>query len=167
DQRAGEPELGEILAQHGGLAVLHGRLVEHDDAAVFGLGGQGVPEGQRPHLLGKIDCVAARSWAERAAAAAEEVDPGRAVTRRAGALLPVHLLAGAVDFGAVLDVVRPALALGELPAHAAMQNVCSRLEAKDRIRQVDRTRRLAVEGHDLEFHVTLPRSWQPWALRRA
>src|SRR5262249_30926739 len=111
--------------------------------------------------------MAAWGWAEGAAAAAEEIDPGGAVTRRAGALLPVHLLAGAVDFGAVLDVVRAALALGELPAHAAMQNVRSRLEAEDRIRQIDRTRRLAVERHDLELHVTLLRSWRPPALQRA
>src|SRR6478752_5256907 len=111
--------------------------------------------------------MAARGWTERATAPAEEINPGGAVTRRAGAFLPVHLLAGAVDFAAVLDVVRAALALGELPAHATMQNVCSRLEAKDRIRQVDRTRRLAVERHNLEFHVTLLRSWRPQALRRA
>ena len=40
---------------------------------------------------------------ERTAAAAEQIDAGGAVTGAAGALLPVHLLAGAADLGAVLD----------------------------------------------------------------
>src|SRR5262249_30655009 len=79
-----------------------------------------------------------------------------AVAGGAGALLPVHLLAGAVDLAAVLDVVGAALTLGELPAHAAMQDVRPRLEAEDRVRQFDRTRRLAVERHDLELHVRRP-----------
>src|SRR5262249_40932350 len=42
------------------------------------------------------------------------------------------------------------------PAHAAVQDVRPRLEAEDRLRQFDRTRRLAVERHDLEFHVRRP-----------
>ena len=167
DERARESELGEVLLQCGGLAILHGRLLEHDDAAVLGLGGQGVLESERAHLLRQIDRMATGGWSERAAAAAEEIDPAGAVTCRAGALLPVHFLAGTVDFATVLDVVRAALTLGELPAHTTMQDVCSRLEAKDRVGHFDRTRRLAVERHDLEFHVTHFRSRRPWPLQRA
>src|SRR5262249_51543555 len=73
-----------------------------------------------------------------------------------GTLLPVHFFAGTVDLAAIFNVMRAALAFGELPAHAAMQDVCSRLEAKDRVRQFDRTCRLAVERDDLEFHVRPP-----------
>src|SRR6516225_9778859 len=94
-------------------------------------------KGERAHLLRQIDRMAARGRTERAAAAAEQVDPGRAVAGRAGALLAIHLLAGALDLGAVLDVMGAGLALGELPAHAAMQNVRARLEPEDGIRQLD------------------------------
>src|SRR5262249_33103554 len=117
---------------------------------------QRVLERECAHFLGKIDRVAARRGPERAAAAAEEIDPGGAVAGGAGALLPVHLLAGAVGLAAGLYVVGAALTLGELPTHAAVQDVRPRLEAEDRLRQFDRTRRLAVERHDLEFHVRRP-----------
>src|SRR5262249_31178698 len=128
------------------------RLVEHDDAAVLGLGGERMLERERAHLLGQIDGVAARGRAERAAAAAKEIDPGRAVTSRAGALLPVHLLASAMDLSAVLHVMSAALALGELPGDAALQDVGARLEAENLIRQRDVARRLALKGGDLQFH---------------
>src|SRR5882762_4022444 len=92
------------------------------------------------------------------------------MTRRAGALLPVHLLAGSIDLGAVLDVMRAALTLGELPAHAAMQDIGPRLQAKDRVRQINRTRRRAVERYDLELHFRRPPSRpaerRRWALPR-
>src|SRR5262245_53000422 len=124
-------------------------------------------ERERAHLFGKVDRVAARRGPERAAAAAEEIDPRGAVACGACTLLSVHLLAGAVDLAAVLDVVGAALTLGELPAHTAMQDVRPRLEAEDRVRQFDRTRRLAVERHDLEFHVTHPPCRRLCLLRRA
>src|SRR5260370_28170717 len=100
-----------------------------NDASVPRLGRQGVLEGERAHLLRQSGRVAARRRPERATAPAEEIDPGGAVTCRAGTLLPVHFLTGAVDLAAVLDVMPTPLALGELPPHAAMQDVCSRLQA--------------------------------------
>ena len=69
--------------------------------------------------------------AERTAAAAEQLARARAVTGAAGALLLVHLLAGAPDLGAVLDLVRAGAALGELPDDAALDEVGARLEAED------------------------------------
>src|SRR5262249_53130386 len=125
-----------------------------------------VLERERAHLLGKIDRVAARRGPERATAAAEEIDPRGAVACGAGALLPVHLLAGAVDLASILDVVGAALRLGELPAHAAVQDVRPRLEAEDRGGQFDRPRRFAVERHDLEFHVRRPPCRRLCLLRR-
>src|SRR5262249_23245514 len=168
NERAGEPKLGEILPQRAGLRVLHARLIEDDDAAVPCLGRQGVLEGERANLLRQTSRVAARRRSERAATPAEEIDRGGAMARRAGTLLPVHFFASAVDLAAVLDVMRAALAFGELPTHAAMQDVCSRLEAKDRVRQFDRTCRLAVERDDLEFHIRppcLPAQLRPALLR--
>src|SRR5262249_27998243 len=159
-----QPQLGEVLLQRTRLAVLHARLVEYDDAAVLGLGGQRVLERERAHLLRQTDRVAARGRAERAAATAEQIDPRRAVAGRTGALLPVHLLAGTVDLGAVPAVMGTALALGELPVDATVQDVRARLETENRIRQLDRAGRLAVERHDLQFHVTHPPSRQ--AVRR-
>src|SRR4029450_934087 len=131
DKRAREPELGEVFPQHTGLAIFDGRLVEHDETAVLGLGRQRMPERQRAHFLRQIDRVTPRGRSEGAATTAAEIAPGGPVACRAGALLPVHFLPGTVDFATVLDVVRAALALGELPAHATMQDVCSGLEAKD------------------------------------
>src|SRR5262249_17781217 len=116
----------------------------------------GMLERKRTHLLGQSDFVAARGRAERPAAAAEEVDPRRAVARAAGALLPIHFLAGAMDLGAVLDRVSPGAALGELPNNAALNEVGARLEAEDRVRHGDRAGRLAIEGGDFQFHVTRP-----------
>src|SRR5215470_19094560 len=102
--------------------------------------------------------MAARGRAERAAATAEQVDLGRAMAGGAGALLPIHLLAGAVDLAAVLDVVGAGLALGQLPHHAALQDVDARLETENVVRDGDAARRLALEGRDLQLHLTRPPS---------
>src|ERR1019366_6682491 len=100
--------------------------------------------------------MAAHHRAEGASAAAELRHARRAVTGAAGALLRIHLLAGAPDFRAVLGLMRAALALGELPVDATLQDVAARLKAKDRIRQIDGSGFLAFEGGDLQFHVTRP-----------
>src|SRR5262249_1372428 len=127
-------------------------FVEHDDAAVLGLGRERVLEGERAHLLGQTGFVAARRRAESTAAPAEDVDSGRAVSRAAGALLPGHFLAGAVNFGAVLHRMSAGAALGELPHDAALNDIGARIEPEDRVRHGDRAGRLAVESGDLEFH---------------
>src|SRR5262249_17109408 len=113
-------------------------------------------ERERAHFLGKIDRVAARRGPERAAAAAKEIDPGGAVAGGAGGLLPGHLLSGAGGLAPVLYPVCGSLALVDRPPHTPGRDVPPRLEAEDRLRQFDRTRRLAVERHDLEFHVRRP-----------
>src|SRR5215510_7210964 len=152
NQRVLKAELVEMRLQRLGLALRHGGPVEHDDAAVLGLGRQGMPQRERANLLGKVDRMATRRRPERAATAAEEVDLGGAMTGRAGALLPIHLLAGAIDLGAVLDVVGAGLALGQLPHHATLQDIGARLEAEDVIRHGDAASRLALESRDLQFH---------------
>src|SRR5690349_15213772 len=80
------------------------------------------------------------------------------MARRAGPLLAVHFLTGARDLRAVLDLVRAALTLGELPHDATMNDIGARLESKNGIRQRDRARLLAVERGDLNFHITRPSS---------
>ena len=105
-----------------------------------------VLERERAHLLRQAVLVAAHQRTERTAAAAEQVGAGRAVTGAAGALLRVHLLAGAVDLGAVLDLVGAGAALGELPAHAALQQVGARLETENRVRKLDRAGRPCRRG---------------------
>src|SRR5262249_3913291 len=84
--------------------------------------------------------------AERAAAAAEQVDAGGAVAGAAGALLPVHLLAGAIDLGAVLHLVGAALALGELPGDAALDEIGTGAQAEDGVGELDRARRRRGRG---------------------
>src|SRR6185503_8163235 len=90
------------------------------------------------------------------AAAAEQVHARRTVAGGASALLAVHLLAGAPDLGAVLDLVGAGAALGELPDDAALNEGGARLEPENRIRQLDRAGGFTVEGHDFQFHVTRP-----------
>src|SRR5260370_19777406 len=93
---------------------------------------------------------------EGTAAAAELRHPCRAVTRTAGALLLVHLLAGAPDFGAALGLVGPGLALVELPLHTAGDDVLARLETKDLVRKLARASFLAFKRFDCQFHLTRP-----------
>ena len=80
-------------------------------------------QGQSAHLLGQVVRMAANDRSESASAAAELRDTGGAVTSVTGALLLVELLSGPGDFRAVLDRMGAGLALGELPAHAALKNV--------------------------------------------
>src|SRR5471032_331208 len=100
---------------------------------------------QRANLLRQRECVAAHHRTERAAAAAELRHAGRAVTRTAGALLLVHLLAGAPDIGAPLRLVGAGLALGELPVDAALDDVLARLETENGVRQLHRAGVLALK----------------------
>src|SRR5208282_4508491 len=92
DQRVGETKLLELAAQRLGLGLRQAQRLDDDDAVILGLGRERVLERQRPDLLRQADGMAARLRAERAAAAAEQIDAGGAVAGGAGALLPVHLL---------------------------------------------------------------------------
>src|SRR5204863_2516401 len=105
-----------------GLGVLDLRIVDHDQAAVLGFRREGMLERQRAHLLRQGERVRANHRTERTATAAELRHTGRTVTSTAGALLLVHLLAGAPDVGAPLCLVRSGLTLGELPVDAALDD---------------------------------------------
>src|SRR4029450_3216844 len=113
-------------------------------------------ERKRPHLLRQVGRVRANHRTERTATAAELRHAGRAVTGAAGALLLVHLLAGAPDVGAALRLVRSGLARVELPLHATLDDVGTGLETEDRVRELDRTSFLAFKGRDFQFHLTRP-----------
>src|SRR5580693_5077326 len=88
----------------------------------------------------------------------ERPPPRNRLTRGAGALLPVHFLTGAHDICAILDLMRAALTLGQLPHDTAVNNVGARLETENGIGQRDGARFFAVERDDLEFHITRPSS---------
>src|SRR5467141_2242942 len=111
---------------------------------------------QRTNLLRQGKGMRAHDGTERTAAAAELRHPGRAVTRTAGALLLVHLLAGTPDIGAPLRLVSPGLTFGELPVDAALDDVLARLETEDLVGQLNRASRLAFKRCDLQFHLTRP-----------
>src|SRR5580693_9911408 len=108
---------------------------------------------QRANLLWQGKGVRTHHRAERTAAAAELRHPGRAVTRTAGALLLVHLLAGAPDLGAALGLVGAGLTLVELPLNAALDDILARLQTEDAFGELDRTGRLAFKGCDFQFHL--------------
>src|SRR6059058_4785182 len=130
------------------LGVLYLRIVDHDQAAVLGLRRQGMLERQRAHLLRQVGRVRANHRTECTAAAAELRHAGRAVTRTAGALLLVHLLAGAPDVGATLGLVGAGLPLGELPVDAALDQILARLKTENLVRELDRAGVLAFKRGD-------------------
>src|SRR5919202_266970 len=90
--------------------------------------------------------------AEGAPAFAELRHALGAVAGPARALLLVELGAREADLGAVLHLVGAGLALGQLPAHDALQDVGARLEIEDVVRQIDAAGRIPVEGQDVEPH---------------
>src|ERR1700722_5541281 len=102
-----------------------------------------------------------------ASAAPELRHAGRTMTGAAGALLLVHLLAGAVDVGAPQRLVRPGLALGELPAHHARNQVRAGLKPKYSVAELQRAGGRAVDRRHVELHgVTLPSPLRPMGRRR-
>eukprot|EP00300_Choanocystis_sp_HF-7_P002196 c11706_g1_i1.p3 GENE.c11706_g1_i1~~c11706_g1_i1.p3 ORF type:complete len:128 (+),score=10.49 c11706_g1_i1:22-405(+) len=113
-------------------------------------------QAKRTDLLRQRMLMRARRRTEGTATTTEQVGPGRRVTGRTAALLLVELLARAMDFRAVLDVMRTGATLGELPADDPMQDVGARLETEDLVRHIDRTGIGAVEGFDHEFHLNPP-----------
>src|SRR6185437_9656922 len=113
---------------------------------------------QCAHLLRQVGGMGADHRAKGSAAAAELRHAGRAMASATRTLLLVHLLAGAPDLGAALGLVRAGLTLVELPLHAARNDVGSRLETKDLVRELNRARGFTFEGGDLQFHVTRPPS---------
>src|SRR5438477_10710003 len=139
-----------------GLGSVELRRFDHDQPAVLCLGRKRRPKRQGTNLLWQIDRVRTHDRAERAATTAELRHTGRAVTRAAGALLLVHLLAGAPDVRAALGLVGPGLALGELPLHAALDDILARLETENLVRKLNRTGRLALKRCDFQFHLTRP-----------
>src|SRR5229473_5900171 len=104
-----------------------------------------VAKRQRTNFFRQGKRVRAHDGAESTAAATELRHPGRTVTRAAGALLLVHLLAGAPDIGAALGLVRAGLPLVELPLHAARDDVLARLQTENLVRKLDRAGRLAFK----------------------
>ena len=90
------------------------------------------------------------------AAAAEQVDPARAVTGAAGALLLVELGAGAGDLGARLDLVRAGAALGQLPEHDTVEDVGAHLDAEHGVGELERAQLLGREISDLDLHGLRP-----------
>src|SRR5438477_12907117 len=106
--------------------------------------------------MARIDSLHLKRASSASTAAAELRHAGRAVTGAAGALLLVHLLAGAPDVGAALHLVGAGLTLVELPLHATLDDVGARLEAENGVGKLDRACRLAFKGCDFQFHLTRP-----------
>src|SRR5690606_5402220 len=107
-------------------------------------------------LLRQVMSMIARDRTVSLATAAELRRARGRVPGTAGALLPVHLGAGAGDVSAGLRLVRALLPLGELPAHDALQDVLARLQPEDGIGELDLAGVLAGEGCDLEVHRHAP-----------
>src|SRR5262249_14589256 len=100
-----------------------------------------------------------------AATATEQIDARGTVPRVTRALLRIHLLAGTPDLGAVLHLVSAGASLGELPDHAALDEISARLKPEDCVREFDGARLLAFQRRDFQFHVTPLPSAQQTLLR--
>src|SRR6266702_7878329 len=103
-------------------------------------------ESKRADLLRQVGGVRTHHRTEGTTAAAELRHAGRAVTSTAGALLLVHLLAGAPDLGAALGLVGAGLTLVELPLHATRNDVLARFQAENLVRELDGAGGLAFDG---------------------
>ncbi len=98
EQGVRQAELVEGSGQRLRLGSFGSREVVDDDQVLRAkLGRQRVAQAERAHLLRKVVLVAAHDRAVRLAAAAELRDARGRMAGAAGALLPVHLRAGAGD----------------------------------------------------------------------
>src|SRR5690242_6925255 len=84
--------------------------------------------------------------------------PSRVLTWSSMSLPLLRFLAGTRDLRPVLHFVRPALSFGQLPNDAAVNDVGAWLKTKNSVRHGNRACFFAVEGTDLELHVTPPSS---------
>src|SRR5690606_18784816 len=120
------------------------------------LGRKRMLQAEGAYLLRQIELVAAHDRAVGLAAAAELRCTRRMVTGAARTLLLVHLRTGAGHFGAGLRLVGALLALRQLPAHDALQDIFARLEAEDLFREFHLAGILAGKRCDLEIHYSAP-----------
>src|SRR4029078_3241254 len=104
------------------------------------------------HCVRHIDSVATQGRAKPTPTPAELGHARGAVTRTAGPLLRVHLLARAPDLRAAFGFVGAALTLGELPIDTTLDDISTWFEAKNWVRQRGFAGFLAIEGDDLELH---------------
>src|SRR3954471_21285704 len=132
-----EVEGRQPLARRLGLGLAEVEILEHDEAAVAGLGGERHLEAERAHLLVERRVEVADPGSMRLAAAAEDRRPADAVAGGAAALLAAELLAGAGDVGALARGAGGAAALLELPGDDAVQDVGARLDAEHGIVELD------------------------------
>src|SRR5690606_7365976 len=93
-------------------------------------------ESKLAHLLRQIEGMTARRRAEDDGALAPLRAADRAVARAPGSLLAPRLAAAAGNLADPLCVMRALLALRELPAHHARQDIGARRQAEYLIRQV-------------------------------
>ena len=124
-----------------------------DELAGLRLGRQRVAQRERAHLLRQVVRVAAHDRTHRAAAAAELRHARRAVTGAAGALLLVHLLAGAMDVGAPERlVVAGAGAWRAASAPCARSGPRAARGRRSSSLEFERARGRSVDRRDVEFH---------------
>ncbi len=108
-------------------------------------------------LFRQVVSVAANFWSVRNRTTNKDRRIPGTVTRAAGTFLADILLRGAADFAAGLGLVRTSLALGQLPANRALQDVTTDVfDAEDGIINRDVSSGFAGKGFDCEFHYSAP-----------
>src|SRR5690606_21246372 len=109
-------------------------------------------EAESANLLVQRVAESAGPGAMRLAAADEDRCLAVAVASRTAALLATELLAGAGDVAALARGAGRTAALFKLPRHNAVQDVGTRIDAKDVVAQIDVGASLAIEGLNLDLH---------------
>src|SRR3954468_16283656 len=151
-----EVEAGQPLARRLGLGLAEVEILEHDESAVAGLGGERHLEAERAHLLVERRIEVADARAVGLAAADEDRRAAIAVAGGAATFLATELLAGTGDVAALAHRAggdAAALARGaggtaallELPGHDPVEDVGARLDIEDLVVEIDVLAGLAVE----------------------
>src|SRR6185312_6109197 len=155
-QGVGQPQRRKAGDQRLRLGLGQLQIVDDDQVRRLGFGRKSVLQPKGAHLLRQVMLMAAHDRAMRLAAAAKLRSACRMVTGAARTLLLVHLGAGAGHFGTALGLVGALLALSQLPAHDALQDVLARVEAENALGEFHLAGFLAGKRRDLDIHYSAP-----------
>src|SRR5690606_7563091 len=136
--------------------ILEQQVIDNDQVRSLGLGGKRMTQTKRPHLLRQGVLVAPGNRSVSLTTAAELRGTSRRVTGAARTLLTVHLGTGASDVRTALCSVRALLALCELPANDAVENVFAGIQTEDLLRDRQLSGILTRKGCYLKIHYSAP-----------
>src|SRR5690606_24258713 len=149
-------ELGELRNKLLRLGFRCSQIIDDDQVRCLCLCRQGMTQAKSANLLRQIVIVRTDNRSVSLTTAAELRCASRMVTSAARTLLLVHLGAGAAYVATALSLMGALLAASQLPAHDALKNVVTRVEAEDFFVQLDLAGILAFKSGNREIHYSAP-----------